>query len=851
MGFDPYKDDAVKVKHSAPPDSRSPKTLQEVIDRSKIMGIPERGLSPEACQQCGIRTELNPENGKPIAHYFPYCSQEGKLVAFKRVDLLLSKKEDFKYTAIPKSSLTPKAMLFNQTRCNSQAKRLTITEGEYDAASIIEGYLQAGDKKYDAPCVVSIGFGTKNAAQHLSSNMGFVNNYQMKVGCFDNDSATREEAKAGIEKGREAMNQALLLIPDLYDLTFGVDDANHELMKGNIQDFWNRFLWGTKLYEPATILTHSLSFEELTTPLKEGVYIEGLPHTMSMLHGLRPSELTLVIAPSGIGKTTLTKFFSFYTNKAGHHTANIFLEEDAKKTQQSFIAMANATPLPLFRANPSIIPEEGVKRAMEDYLDNGRTAWLRHHYGLGPKALVQQLAILDAMGYRFVFLDHITQVTNKHTGKNKTEQIDILMEQLYEFVESSQMHLVVVSHVARLGFVPPKEKDGGIKYPYWEEFPMEKARGCVDRDTEFLSPAGWKKISNWDEDSVYCIDSTQSGNFMEVGFVDLPCEKLTSIKTSRGMDMALSDEHRVIYSNEKTPDVLREIVLSKALEIHKSQSTGFRGRIPCCFKGNGSLFIDPDRLRVHVMVTADAWRHQGRDYFYLSVKKGRKKERVRLLLDAAKIPYSESNPPSKPGFTIFSFKYKLDKGFPDYWYGLNSECLAVICDEVTRWDGTADGRFSSTSREEADFIQFVYSACGYRSVVALRPNKGFEDYVSQPIYTVSRTAQTHVSFRKAPNSRVSITAFKPEDGRKYCFTTPTGMWLARRNGKIFITGNSGAFEQYSWNIIGLEAERLATRERGRVRTMVHKNREWGTLGIGDVFYQDEQTGLIVPCEAPI
>src|SRR5699024_2749807 len=36
--------------------------------------------------------------------------------------------------------------------------------------------------------------------------------------------------------------------------------------------------------------------------------------------------------------------------------------------------------------------------------------------------------------------------------------------------------------------------------------------------------------------------------------------------------------------------------------------------------------------------------------------------------------------------------------------------------------------------------------------------------------------------------------YQSEDGYKYCFTVPTGSFLVRQNGKVFITLNSGKSE---------------------------------------------------------
>ena len=59
---------------------------------------------------------------------------------------------------------------------------------------------------------------------------------------------------------------------------------------------------------------------------------------------------------------------------------------------------------------------------------------------------------------------------------------------------------------------------------------------------------------------------------------------------------------------------------------------------------------------------------------------------------------------------------------------------------------------------------------------------------------------------------------------------------------------SSALEALSWIVLGLEPEILPSKERGRVRLTVLKNRPWSYLGVADTFKMDEETGLFINCE---
>jgi hypothetical protein len=127
------------------------------------------------------------------------------------------------------------------------------------------------------------------------------------------------------------------------------------------------------------------------------------------------------------------------------------------------------------------------------------------------------------------------------------------------------------------------------------------------------------------------------------------------------------------------------------------------------------------------------------------------------------------------------------------WYLCNRHQLEVVCDEVLHWDGSVDkiGRrsFYTSRKETADFIQFAFSACGYRATVnyKLRERKGRK--VSHE-YTVTISNRILASLVNS-KEKTDIPAVKTKDSFKYCFTVPRGMLVLRRNGRINITGNSG------------------------------------------------------------
>lgn len=81
--------------------------------------------------------------------------------------------------------------------------------------------------------------------------------------------------------------------------------------------------------------------------------------------------------------------------------------------------------------------------------------------------------------------------------------------------------------------------------------------------------------------------------------------------------------------------------------------------------------------------------------------------------------------------------------------------------------------------------------------------------------------------------RTEIIPPKDKEGRALPF------WYPVRKENL---RGSGSMEQLSWVVIGVEAEEMPDRSRGRVRLVSLKNRPAKTLGIADVLIMDPETG---------
>lgn len=318
--------------------------------------------------------------------------------------------------------------------------------------------------------------------------------------------------------------------------------------------------------------------------------------------------------------------------------------------------------------------------------------------------------------------------------------------------------------------------------------------GCVDCDTEFLSPSGWKYISDWKEgQKVMQYNADGTSEFVHpLQYIKKPSNVLQHIKTKYGIDQCLSLDHRFVYFLPKKGNKIYEKPFSEILEQNNNSKGGFTGKIETVFspiKQIGIPYTD-EQLRVQTMFIADGYLPEHRAKGCVSVKKKRKIIRVEKLLKEANIQYDKYQGSGlKKGYRQFHFIPPIrTKIFTNDFYSCTKEQLSVIANESLYWDAEfGEMRVYSTIKESIDFLQFAFAAIGVRTSIwaDIRDGKNI-------CYTLSGTKRHFTSMEQSKSdNKIKAVPYKTKDGFEYCFTVPSTYLVLRRNGNVFITGNCG------------------------------------------------------------
>lgn len=319
--------------------------------------------------------------------------------------------------------------------------------------------------------------------------------------------------------------------------------------------------------------------------------------------------------------------------------------------------------------------------------------------------------------------------------------------------------------------------------------------GCLDAETEYLTPDGWMPFNSYSGEFVLQYDPVSCmATFVEpLAYIRRPVTEMYHMKHSKGLDQMVCDRHKILfYKGYRKEAGSREYsihISEDFVQYHKTLSKGFAGGFLTVFEvgHNSAVDLTDKELRVQIMVAADGSLRAG-GYCEVHFSKDRKIERAKSILAAAGIDFRKYD--HADGTVTLRFDPPIASKQLTFVYGCSQPQLEVIRDEIFHWDGTVadDGQeiFSTSVKINADAAQYVLAACGIRAGISVveYPDKGWNT-----TYQVYTTKNPYVNM--APDSSHPVKKIPSVDGFAYCFTVPSGFLVVRRNNNIFLTGNCG------------------------------------------------------------
>ena len=303
---------------------------------------------------------------------------------------------------------------------------------------------------------------------------------------------------------------------------------------------------------------------------------------------------------------------------------------------------------------------------------------------------------------------------------------------------------------------------------------------CVDSDTEFFNGYRWKKISD------YCYnDKVLQYNKDGTATLVTPFEYYKNntetlfLLNDKNINMCLSSNHNVYYISSENK-LCRKTWVEIIEYIDKTQN-GFFGKLITTFNysGNG-INLSNNEIRLMTSIFLNNPILNG-SKIKINLKNKNSIDRLHGILNLCNIEYFTRVSEYKKDYITFYFEPPiLEKHFNSYWYNATKEQLKVIYEEIEFWNNNKEYIYLTSSKKEADFIQFVLSVFGYRSIIDIYDKNKYIVLKYNDVFPIIDN-----------NNIKSVLPYKTKDGYSYCFSVPSGMLVLRRDNKIFITGNSG------------------------------------------------------------
>ena len=344
-----------------------------------------------------------------------------------------------KHRELPKTIKSSGKMdkFFGQDEYNG-GKTITITEGEEDRLSVIQ-------MMGDWPCV---------SVPSASPSKDFWSNARTYLSNF-------EQIKLSVdsdEPGNKLADKIYRMFPGkTYRVNHGpYKDANEFLQQGEGNKYKQSW-WNAQKVKPENIRSSAEDFLKLYNETPDYEYFEtGIEELDKKIMGIHKGSFTVILAPSGLGKTEFMRYLEYQCISESDYTVAIcHLEETPLR---SILGLASYD-LKMNVTRKDLIEQNGVEKEVEDSF--ARLTENEQLYQFQVKVddtvddLVDQIRFLvTAMGVDYIMLEPIQDMIGGNTSEKESLLTD-LTNKLKRLAPEINVGIVVIAHA---------NDDGEAKY---------------------------------------------------------------------------------------------------------------------------------------------------------------------------------------------------------------------------------------------------------------------------------------------------------------------------------------------------------------------------------------------------
>ncbi len=387
--------------------------------------FPERGFVAETVKRYGI--DVGSEGAKYLAKY-PIFDIEGNHIGNK----IRGPNKQFLYEGSVKG-----AGLFGRQAFPPGGKYITVVEGQDDAAA---AYQMMGSKWP----VVSV-HSSSTAVQDVKRDFEYLNSFDNIVFCFDNDEPGKKALKDVCNVGFE--------IGKIKTLSLRKYNDPNDYLRNKEGDGFVREWWQAPSYRPDGLkMGRDMADEILNRPKHFSVPYpwQGLN---KMTYGMRLSEAVLLMADTGVGKTSVLKEIEYCLLmnpdiiKEGYGVGFLHLEEPNHDTALGLLSIHDSKPYHL--PDTPFTPEDIIK-AHGEVLDHNRAIFYDHFGSNDIDEILNKIRHMVALGCKYIVIDHLSIIVSDQSGDER-KQLDEISTKLKTMTMELNIAVLCVIHTNRTG----------------------------------------------------------------------------------------------------------------------------------------------------------------------------------------------------------------------------------------------------------------------------------------------------------------------------------------------------------------------------------------------------------------
>lgn len=406
-------------------------------------------------------------------------------------------------------------------------------------------------------------------------------------------------------------------------------------------------------------------------------------------------------------------------------------------------------------------------------------AALKEKTGLeNPNSVLQMLGWLEAHGLK---TDSLGKKQVKEMLKTAQEPLRSVLQLRQKLAKSSVKKYQAMENAVC--------EDGRARGMFQFYGANRTGRFCLTGDHEVLTDTGWQRLDSWKGGRIAVWNANSCAvSFQAAKQVSFDYNGKMYTYTDVRIDQCSTPDHKM-RAKPRNDKPWKDMTVEEMASCHPTiPLNGYR-----YYRGCAS----PAWLRVLIMTQADGFYTADGAIRY-HFRKKRKIERCKMLLRKAEIPFTMADG-DKNGTTVISIPARAVplwlRQFRSKTFGfwLFEENPDIFFDELPNWDGYYPApnsiQYSTCNKQNADIVQALAHMSGRTCTMRVKQHSKLHDnWKDAYVLDIWLNSPGTHEIRNKP----TISDFK---GKVYCAVTSTGYFLVRRNGKVWVTGNSGRLIQ--------------------------------------------------------